>query len=211
MYYIKSFEEDFATKSLSGVSKVTFQSADNIIKNKKIKPNTKSFGMKRRLSTTILSDNYTKTYRSQGIIFKTSMRPDYVLPFDLALLINAKKIVVHYYRIKNNLHIYYNHELIDGFEAFIFKNFNSLIKKFLSLNDVWLAVNKFRKQKGYSRLPKSKFRLVEYNEAVFERAIRIEPVALFGRSKLGRSIAKKYKMPYYSSAKDFFTKLKSEE
>ena len=115
-YFVKSFEEDFSTKTLVGKKKKAFQTLDNILSTNIIKPNTVSFGQKRRLSTTILHKNYNKTYRPQGIIFQTDANPDYVLPFDLVLLSDANKIVVHYYRIKNNLHVYYNHKLIAGFE-----------------------------------------------------------------------------------------------
>ena len=85
IYYAKSFEEDFSTKTLRGKSKVTYQTVYDIIKTKTIKPNTKSFGRKRRLSCTILNEKYTKTYGPQGIIFQTQKKPDYILPFDLVL------------------------------------------------------------------------------------------------------------------------------
>ena len=113
-YFVKSFEEDHSTKTLVGKKKKTFQTLGNILSTLKIKPNTKSFGQKLRLSTTILHERYRKTYRPQGVIFQTEAKPDYVLPFDLVLLSNAEKIVVYYYRIKNNLHVYYNHKLIGG-------------------------------------------------------------------------------------------------
>jgi len=47
VFYVKSLEEDFISKTLKGKKKVDFQSIENIIKTKKIKPNTKSFGRKR--------------------------------------------------------------------------------------------------------------------------------------------------------------------
>ncbi|MFH0987878.1 MAG: hypothetical protein V1763_00715 [Parcubacteria group bacterium] len=102
-YFVKSFEEDHCTKMLVGKEKKTFQTLENILATKTIRPNTKSFGQKKRLSTTILCENYTKTYRPQGIIFQTNMKPNYVLPFDLVLLSNAENIVVHYYRIKDKV------------------------------------------------------------------------------------------------------------
>ena len=105
VYYVKSLEEDFATKTLKGKNKVTYQTMQNIIKTRTIKPNTKSFGRQRRLACSILNKNYTKTYRPHGIIFQTSNKPDYVSPFDLVLLSATNNIIVHYYRIKNNLHV----------------------------------------------------------------------------------------------------------
>ena len=206
VYYVKSFEEDFSTKTLKGKKKVTYQSVYDVIKAKTIKPNTKSFGRKRRLSCTILNEKYTKTYRPQGIIFQTQETPDYILPFDLVLLSATNQIIVHYYRIKNNLHVYYNHTLIPGFDKFIFKDFSTLLKKISSPKAAWNKVNKFRKKNGYGFLPSSKYRLVEYNEAVFQKAIQIKPIALFGYRHKTRIIAKKLGLPCYISAKQFYEK-----
>ena len=207
VFYVKSLEEDFYTKTLKGSKKVNFQSVQNMIKNEIIRPNTKSFGQKSRLSGTILSDKYQKTYRAQGIIFQTTTKPTYVLPFDLVVLSEAKKIVVHYYRIKDNLHFYYNHELISGFERFIFKDFNSLVRQFPTPKDAWISLNKFREKAGYKKLPLTKYRLVEYNEVVFEKPVRITPVAVFGYNKLSRAVAKQNKLPHFRTAKDFYRKV----
>jgi len=208
VFYVKSLEEDFCTKTLKEKKKVTYQTVYDIIKTKTIKPNTKSFGRKRRLSTTILERNYNKTYRPQGIIFQTILKPDYIFPFDLVLLSATNKIIVQYYRIKNNLHVYYNHTLIPGFEKFIFKDFSSMIKKYSSPEIAWRAVNVFRKKNKFSNLPRQKFRLVEYNEAVFHRAIKINPIAIFGYRKETAKIAKKLNLPHYVSAKHFWEHLK---
>ena len=203
-FLVKSFEEDFSTKTIVGKEKRTFQTIDDIINTKTIRPNTKSFGQKRRLSTTILHKNYTNTYRPQGIIFQTKAKPNYILPFDLVLLSDAKKIVVHYYRIKDNLHIYYKHKLIDGYDKFVFKNIGLMLKKFGSPKSAWKAVNNFRKENGYAVLPQPKYRLVEYNEAVFLKPIKIKPIALFGYTKHARKLANKYGLMYYKSAKNFY-------
>jgi len=207
-YFAKSLEEDFATKTLKGKKKVTFQTIENIIKTKTIKLNTKSFGRKRRLACTFLHENYLKTYRPQGIIFQTNQKPDLVYPFDLVLLTDAKKIVVHYYRIKNNLHMYYNHNLIPGFEQFVFSDINKLLKKFSSPEKVWNAVNKFRVNALYHKLSKQKYRLIEYNEVIFHKPVKIEPIAIFGYKKEVREIAKKQGLPYFVTAKKFYESLK---
>jgi hypothetical protein len=205
-FFVKSFEEDFHTKTLKGKKKVNFQSLENIVRTNCIRPNTKSFGQESRLSTTILSKNYLKTYRSQGIIFQTNEKPAYVLPFDLVVLSDAKKIIVHYYMIKENIHIYYNHKLIPGFEKFLFKDFESLLNEFPSHEEVWKAINLFREKNGLKKLPLSKHRLIEYNEAVFEKPIRIKPVALYGYKKNAKFLAKKFKLAYFRTARDFYKK-----
>jgi hypothetical protein len=207
VYFVKSFEEDFILKTLRGKKKAPFQSIHSIIKSSVIKPNTKSFGREMRLATTILHKNYLKTYRPQGLIFQTNEKPKYVLPFDLVLLSKSNKIVVHYYRIKNHLHEFYNHELIEGFEKFIFDDFEKLIEAFPSPQSAWEEVNRFRKLHGYSVLPKQKYRLVEYDEAVFTKPIKIRPVALFGYRSETRELARKLGLHCYISAKDFYKKI----
>ncbi len=208
-YYVKSSEEDFYTKTLRGHKKVNFQSIENMIKTRTIKPNTKSFGRKMRLSTTIIHKNYLKTYRPQGIIFQTMAKPAYVMPFDLVLLSDTEKIIVHYYRIKKNLHMYYNHNLIKGFERFIFKDFKSLLRAFPTPLYAWKAVNAFRVSRGFKKLSKQKYRLVLYNEAVFNSPIKIKPIAIFGYRKKARIISKRYSLPHFISAKKFYQSLKT--
>jgi len=207
-YYVKSFEEDFILKRLIGKKKTNFQTIDEIIKTRKIKPNTKSFGREKRLSCTILNKNYTKTYRAQGLIFQTDSKPDYIAPFDFLLLSDAKKIIVQYYRIQNNLHLYYNHQLIPGFEKFIFNDFKKLVEEIPSPKIAWEKINKFRKEAGHRELPKSKYRLVEYNEVVFHKPFKIKPIAIFGYKKEAKEIARKYDLPHYRSAKIFYKSLK---
>lgn len=205
-FFVKSFEEDHSTKHLVGKKKKTFQKLEDILATNTILPNTLSFGQKRRLSTTILNENYTKTYRPQGIIFKTKMKPAYVLPFDLVLLSDAEKIVVHYYRIKDNLHIYYNHKLMPGYDQFVFKDIAALLRAYDSPQAAWRALNAYRKTHGRPTLPKSKYRLAEYNEAVFLRPVKITPVALFGYREETRKVAKKHGLRCYKTAKEFYKK-----
>jgi len=124
------------------------------------------------------------------------------------VLSDAKKIIVQYYRIKENLHIYYNHKLIPNFENFVFKDIDGLLKKFPSLNKVWKAVNKFRVDNGHKNLSKQKYKLIEYNEVIFYKSVKIIPVAIFGYRKIARETAKKYNLPYFVSAKEFYKSLK---
>lgn len=206
-FFAKSFEEDFILKTLKGKKKEDFQSIHNVLRTKILKLNTKSFGRERRLSCSFLHKNYLKTYRAQGLIFRTTQKPDFIYPFDLVLLSDAKKIIVQYYRIKENLHMYYNHKLIPGFEKFVFKDISSLLKKFPSSDKVWNEVNKFRIDHGHKILSKQKHKLIEYNEVIFHKPVKIVPVAIFGYRKIAKQIAKKYKLPYFVSAKKFYESL----
>ena len=56
-----------------------------------------------------------------------------------------------------------------------------------------------------------KYSLVEYNEAVFHKTIKIIPVALFGYRKETSNIADKVNLPHFVSSKHFFNSLKNEK
>jgi hypothetical protein len=81
-----------------------------------------------------------------------------------------------------------------------------MLNKIPSPEIAWKMVNDFRKNKGYKELPKSKYRLVEYNEIIFHKPIKIEPIAIYGYTKETRKIAKELKLPCYVSAKQFYQK-----
>ncbi len=206
-YFSKSFEEDFVLKTIRAKNKVPSQSIHNVLKTKIIKSNTKSFGKERRLACSFLHKNYLKTYRSQGLIFQTKEKPDFIYPCDIVLFTDAKKIIVQYYRIKDNLHVYYSSNLLSGFEKFVFKDVNKMLKKFPTLKKLWKEVNKFRTNAGYSPLSKQKHRLIEYNEVIFHKPIKIKPIAIYGYRKIARQIAKKYNLPHFVSAKKFYESL----
>lgn len=203
-FFVKSFEKDFATKTLKGKKKVIFQTVENILKTNTIKPNTKSFGYKMRLACSLLNEKYTKTYRSQGIIFTTTTKPDYIAPFDIVLLTETDNIIVQYYRIENNLQFYYNHKLIPGFRKFIFNDVQKMFKEIPSPKIAWEKVNEFRMLNKHKRLSKKKYRLVQYNEAIFHKTINIKPVAIYGYTRKARAVAKKSGLPSFPSAKKFY-------
>jgi len=205
-YYVKSLEEDFATKTIIKNKKAVCQTVQDIVKTERIRLNTISFGSEKRLACSILNKNYTKTYRAQGIIFQTDAEPDYIFPFDLALLTKNNKIIVQYYRIKDALHIYYNYRLIKGYEKFKFKDFKKMIEEIPSPLVAWKKVNDFRKSRGYKEMPKSKYKLVEYNEAIFLKPLKIKPIALFGYRKETRKIARELNLPCFASSKQFYNK-----
>ena len=81
-----------------------------------------------------------------------------------------------------------------------------MIKKYPSPESAWQDVNKFRKSHGHTNLPKGKFRLVQYNEAVFNKGPKIKPIALFGYRKEAKQKAKQLGLPHYVTAKKFYEK-----
>lgn len=202
-YFAKSMEDDFVLKTVEGEEKLPAQSIEDIVDSSTIDPNTYSFGHEKRLACTLLHTDYTKTYRDQGIIFTVQAAPDYVAPFDLSLLIQSDDIVTEYYKIENNLHIYYNHKLIHGFEAFIFDDYEKMFEEFPSPEIAWQKVNEFRMSQGYPELSEDKKRLVSYNEAVFLNPVKIEPLAVFGHSDLSKQKAQELGLAHFNSAQEF--------
>ena len=79
-----------------------------------------------------------------------------------------------------------------------------MLKKFSSPQSAWEAVNDFRQRHGHELLPIPKRRLVEYNEAVFMKPIKIKPVALFGYREQAKKLADKYGLKHFKSAKNFY-------
>ncbi|RMD45363.1 hypothetical protein D6829_02490, partial [Candidatus Pacearchaeota archaeon] len=77
-----------------------------------------------------------------------------------------------------------------------------------NLDLVWKAVNDFRVKHGYKKLPKQKHRLIEYNEVIFHKPVKITPVAIFGYKKIAKDIAKQYNIPHFSTAKKFYESIK---
>ncbi len=81
-----------------------------------------------------------------------------------------------------------------------------MLEKVPSPKIAWKSANTFRKSHGFGNLPKQKYKLVEYNEIIFHKPIKIKPVAIFGYRKIARDIAKKHNLPYFRSAKEFWKK-----
>ncbi|MFA6268228.1 MAG: hypothetical protein WCW13_00715 [archaeon] len=205
-FYVKSFEEDFVLKSVIDGKKAPSQSIKEIIESKVIIPNTFSFGKNKRLACSILNKNYLKTYRSQGLIFQTQNNPTEIFPFDLAILTKNNNIIVRYYKIKNLLADYYGNNLITGHERFSFKTIEELLSVFPSPKKVWETVNTFRINACVTQLPKTKYKLVEYNEAIFDKPVQISPTGIFGYTLEVRKLAKEFHLPYYKNAKEFWIK-----
>ena len=64
-----------------------------------------------------------------------------------------------------------------------------------------------QKKNGFKELSKSKFKLVEYNEAIFQMKVKIKPIAIFGYKQIAKDVAIKHHLPHYKSAKLFYEKI----
>ncbi len=203
-YFVKSMEDDFVLKMLVWEEKIANQTIENILETLTINPNTVSFNEPVRLSTTILGKNYVETYRPEWIIFETEQTPKHIFPFDMIVLTDNDTFEVHYYKMEWNLGFFYQRNLIPWYEKFKCTNYEDLIQRYPTIQDVIDAVNIFRIQNWFRALPEEKTRLIHYNEAVFQEPVHIKAVAIFWKNKKSQEIAKKYNLPYFSSAKEFY-------
>ena len=212
-YYVKSFRAEFdGLQTLIDNQKVTTQTTEEIFQSFIINPNTQSFGWPPRLCSTILDDHYTKTYRPQWLIFELSgdEKPDYIFPFDLNAITENNEPVVEYHSIKDELHLHYNVLLIKDFMQFASDSYEEMVEKFkspqntINPDDILHLVNRFRIEQWREPLALSKRKLVEYNEAIFLRPVKVKPVAIYGDNTVSRSLANEYGVPHYTSAQEFY-------
>lgn len=218
VFYVKSFREEFDwLQTLKGNELITTQTLKEILDILVIKPNTLSFWWPPRLCTTILDINYLKTYRPQWIIFSLPdwEKPDYIFPFDLNAITENENPVVEYHQIKWDIHIHYNIKLIDDFMDFAFNTYEDMYNKLknnfwvINPNNILEIVNEFRLSKWLNILDESKKKLVEYNEAIFLRPVRINPIAIFWdkSNKLYQEISRTYNIPLFLDTKEFYEKI----
>ena len=215
VFYVKSFPDGFmGLKTLQAQENVISQTTDDILGTLTINPNTLSFNLPPRLSTTIIDTNSLETYRKQGIIFElpANEKPDYVFPFDLNVLTENNDYTVEYGTMEGELHLHYNVNLIDDFMRFAYASYEEMVDALqnntweISPKDVLQLVNDYRASKWRGELPQEKIKLVSYNEAVFLKPVKIKPIALFGDPSDDRChyLSKKYQLPLYTSAKEFY-------
>jgi hypothetical protein len=215
VFYVKSLREEFDwLQTLVNSELITTQTTKEIFEILTLNPNTNSFWWPPRLCTTILDINYLKTYRPQWLIFTlpNEEKPDYIFPFDLNAISENNNPVVEYHLMWDEVHLHYNVKLIDDFMNFSFKSYKEMYEKLknndwlIDPNDVLKLVNKFRISKWIKELDKSKRKLVEYNEAIFLRPVKINPIAIFWDidNPYYKEISDKYSIPLYKSAEDFY-------
>lgn len=214
MYFVKSFPDDF--KGLERVlewARVLHQTTQDILDTFVIDTNTISFGRWPRLATTFLDKNYTATYRKQGIIFTLPkwVVQDYIFPFDLNVLSQQDSPEVEYAKMRENLHQHYSPEMIPWFAIFQSKTYAEMVQKFgdaegnISPFSVFEKVNAFREKQWRKPLSFGDHsKLFTYNEAVFLKPVHMEPQAIFGTSQEAKYRSKKYSIPLYPTAADFY-------
>jgi len=204
-FFAKSFPDNFSLITTEvWRDPLISQTICDILDTKKIKPNTVSFWFKKRLSCTLLTDNYLKTYRNQWLIFKTDEAISTIFPFDLSALSENNNIVSDYNLIENNISDYYNKWIIKWFEKFKYKDIDLFIKSFNWPKDLLNSINIIRNENWFKSIDYDELKLLLYNEVIFEKDISIEPIAIYWINKLSKEISQKYNLPLFDSAESFY-------
>ena len=126
--------------------------------------------------------------------------------------INASEPIIEYHAIKDELHLHYNVHLIEDFMDFASTSYQDMVEKFkdnkwdINPEHILHLVNNFRISKWWDPLPQEKQKLVEYNEAIFLRPVKITIVAIYWDKNnfQYKEIAKRYWVKHYDTAKEFY-------
>ena len=172
------------------------QSIKNILRERKIKPNTRHNALPLRLCTSAIKHHRsysTAAYRPEGLLFETDTAPSFCAPCDIMTLTTLHNLDAAQYA-KN-----YGATLIDGYERFIFDSIEHMFAIYPQSEKAIEEVNAFRQKKGLD--PITAF---AHNEVCFTEDLNIRPRALIGRSKQILAIAHEYPdVPRYDTLDEY--------
>ena len=197
--YYKSLGEDPNSGSLGTCTfdprtktRIACQTLKEILESQSIVPNTAHSTFPRRLCVSRLDEDYNRVYRPQGMVFETSEKPAVYIPFDLMALTNGKNL---------DSTDYYSKTLL-GYERFLFRNYEEMIRKFKDPKQAIVELNEFRKEHSLPEIPSSKLR---YNEICFigNEPVKVSPLALIGEGKEVANLAEKYNVKLYANINSY--------
>lgn len=163
----------------------TFQSLEEVLKQRVIGTNTRHHILRDRLSVSMPTEDFPGVYRPLGIVFATDQNPDFCVPFDLMALTDGRTLTAEDY----------GSDFLPGYKNFVFPNVELMTAAFPNAKVALEALNKFRATHGLEEVHKDK----NYNEICFERAIPVTPLALIGRSLEVRRLGHNYKIRTFDS------------
>ncbi len=182
---------DSETKSLS-----TCQTLDEVLNHNLLKTNTHHHILANRLSVSLPTNHFPGVYRPEGVLFTTNQRPSYCLPFDLMALTKGTKFS----------HEDYGSDFLEGYENFVFPDFESMSRDFPNSRQAITALNDFRESHGLNPIEQE----IDYNELCFEQDVEIRPVALVGESPEIKNLAWRYKIKNHDSMEAYLHPIKHE-
>jgi hypothetical protein len=171
---------DPETKSLS-----TCQTLNDALTSRVLKANTRHPILPDRLSVSLPTIGFPGVYRPEGILFVTAQKPSYCSPFDLMALTDGNKFN----------HEDYGSNFLEGYQDFIFPDFDSMSMPFPNSNQAIIALNNFRESQGLFPLKQK----INYNEICFEENIKFKPVALVGISPEIKKLSLDHRLNRYES------------
>ncbi len=166
------------------------QTLNEILISKTISPNTSHSQIKKRLCVTAIIPGYKGTYRPEGIIFQTEIKPDFVVPFDIITLTPSDKFTSKQFE----------KQMLKESEFFIFPDIESMQEKFPTSKIAIKTLNEFREKHNLSKINENK---MSYNECCFHDEIKIQPIALIGTNQIFQKIGKEFKIPVYKTIEDW--------
>jgi|SRR3989338_7398923 len=131
---------------------------------------------------------YRGSYHPEGILFTTSQKPDFCLPFDFLALAREEDITGKY-----------ESPVINVSREFIFNSIELMYNKFPESIDAITRLNIEREKLGLKIIKGN----MNYNELCFCQVLAIEPVALVGESQEVRSLASERGLKIYTTLTDY--------
>ncbi len=156
--------------------------------NASLRPNTEHSQLPDRLSVSKLSKEYPDTYRPEGLVFETDEEPAFACPVDVMALTNGETFTSSDYFSNLMTHA----------SRFMEGSYKAMIQNYPNPKMALEQLNELRVAYGLKELTKKQIR--PYNECCFFKEIPIKPVALIGKSKEMKILAKEYGLPWYKNA-----------
>ena len=167
----------------------TSQLLTDILRDKKLIPNTNHPTNWTRLSTSRISYEYPGTYRKNGILFLTRSLPDFCIPFDLMALT----------RVEDFESSDHEAEFLPGYDRFIFDTYREMKIAYPTSKNAVAALNRLRTSYDLKEVNPEE---MQYNECCFKDKIQVTPVALIGDSSIGE-IARAHNLVYAKMVDDY--------
>ncbi len=166
----------------------TCQTLEEVLEKKTLKQNTRHHVLRDRLSVSCPSPDFPGSYRPEGVLFTTGNSPAYCAPFDLMALTDGKTFTANDF----------GSDFLPGYEQFVFPDIKSMIRVFPTSQHAVKALNQFRSAHGLPAFSQER----AYSEICFEDEIKIEPIAIVGKSPEVYGLCWKNKIKRYDSVED---------
>jgi hypothetical protein len=171
-------------------SRKTCQTLSQVLHQGVIEPNTVHSELEKRLCVSLMTNKYTGTYRPEGIVFATSVKPDYVVPFDMMTLTTGKTFTSSDFHSK----------FLRGYKKFVYDSIDSMLEENPDPKSTLTKLNEFRKSNGLEEIEKD---TMNYNECCFNEKVQIVPIALIGSGPEYKKLSREHNIPLFNTYEEF--------